>query len=203
MVNEEVTRFRGLGRGNRILTLLIEGEPKKSFPISLREIRRTTTPEQLEEIQPLAADVRDIHKESVRSRKRMAKLRLLAPILGCRFDELRQREQERQTRRLAYIATAIFASFIGVSILAGWAIRQKNLAVSRELATKSGANLVTDPYLSVRLAQDAIKASQTFEAEQALRVSLKYLPSHVLHGHTGEGLPRGVQPGRQVGGDGQ
>jgi hypothetical protein len=59
-INEEVTRFRELGRGDRILALLIEGEPKQSFPISLREIRRRTTQkdgmtgEQLEEIEPSA-----------------------------------------------------------------------------------------------------------------------------------------------------
>src|SRR2546430_6771595 len=40
-VNKEVERFRELGRNDRILALLIEGEPSDSFPRALREIRRS------------------------------------------------------------------------------------------------------------------------------------------------------------------
>src|SRR5689334_6418616 len=42
-VNREVERFRELGRGDRILALLIEGEPGEAFPKALTEIRRTLT----------------------------------------------------------------------------------------------------------------------------------------------------------------
>ena len=52
--------------------------------------------EQIEEVEPLAADVRTLpaRKESPGYLKRMARLRILACILGCRFDDLRQREQD-------------------------------------------------------------------------------------------------------------
>src|SRR5262245_58221788 len=39
-VNREVEQFRALGRGDRILALLVEGEPYEAFPAALREIRR-------------------------------------------------------------------------------------------------------------------------------------------------------------------
>ncbi len=39
-VNAEVVRFRQLNRDDRILALLVEGEPRDSFPRSLCEIRR-------------------------------------------------------------------------------------------------------------------------------------------------------------------
>src|SRR5580658_861351 len=63
-VNQEVLRFRELGRHDRVLALLIEGEPADAFPQSLREIRRTVVDtqslprEQVEDVEPLAADVR-------------------------------------------------------------------------------------------------------------------------------------------------
>jgi len=52
-----------MGRHDRILALLIEGEPGESFPAALREIRHRITDEKgldretIEEIDPLAADV--------------------------------------------------------------------------------------------------------------------------------------------------
>ena len=63
-VNQEIIRFRELGRQDRILALLIEGEPKQALPRSLREVRPQTTEskkstlESMPEIEPLAADVR-------------------------------------------------------------------------------------------------------------------------------------------------
>ena len=36
-------------------------------------------------------------------------MRLLATVLGCQFDELRQRDQERRTRILIYIGLALIA----------------------------------------------------------------------------------------------
>ena len=80
--------FRKLGRGDRILALLIEGEPYESFPKALKEIRRAVTGEggitreEIEEIEPLAADARKSSKESAGHLKRTALLRMLARILG-------------------------------------------------------------------------------------------------------------------------
>src|SRR5207249_1854407 len=99
-VNKEVIRFREMRRGDRILALLIEGEPLDSFPRSLREIRRTIvdteglTRQEIEEVEPLAADIRPVHNERPSHLRRMAKLRLLATIVGCDFDDLRRRDHE-------------------------------------------------------------------------------------------------------------
>lgn len=119
-VNKEILRFRELGRHDRIIALLIEGEPDDSFPQALREIREHLTAadgkqiERIHEVEPLAADVRALpnRDESQRFLRRMARLRLLAPLLGCAFDDLRQREKERQLKRLIVIV-------IGVLILSG------------------------------------------------------------------------------------
>jgi hypothetical protein len=52
-------------------------------------------------------------------------MRILACVLGCRFDDLRQREQERRTRRLAYLSGLMVVLIVLTSLLSGIAIYQK------------------------------------------------------------------------------
>ena len=137
----EIERFRAMGRGDRILALLVEGEPHAAFPLPLRQIRRTiteadgSTREQIDEVEPLAADVRPSRTEPQRHLRRMAKLRLLACMLGVRFDDLRQREQHRQNRRKT-IAVGVLAVLLGLmTTLAAVAVVQKQRAqVAERLA---------------------------------------------------------------------
>src|SRR6266700_7252159 len=75
-VEQEVLRFLALGRSDRILALLIDGEPETAFPTPLRSA------------EPLAGDVRSRPGDSVRHVRENAKLRLIAAILGCNFDDL-------------------------------------------------------------------------------------------------------------------
>jgi hypothetical protein len=144
-VNAEVEEFRRLGRHDRILALLIEGEPRASFPKALREIRRevvetggvgadgrpiVTTREVVEEVEPLAADVRvergDAKAHVLRSH---ARLRLLACMLGCRFDDLRQREAERRARRMRSAGAGLLALVLVLAGLTGYAFVQRGEAV--------------------------------------------------------------------------
>jgi WD40 repeat protein len=135
-VNTEVQRFRELGRGDRILALLIEGEPRTSFPRSLVEIRRraaddpSAAAETIEQVEPLAADVRAIRPEPARYLKRMARLRLLSCLLGVPFDDLRRRDAERRTRRLTLAAGVLVLVAGTMTVLAAAAIAQRNLAVA-------------------------------------------------------------------------
>jgi WD40 repeat protein len=151
-VNTEVRRFRDLGRHERILALLIEGEPRDSFPQALREIRRKVVDtsgvvsEQIEEVEPLAADVRPRRDESPRHLRRMAKLRLIACILDVRFDDLRQRHQERHARQLVYLsvagaALALLMTALAVAAVLQWneAIQQRAAAVYQEGIAKENA----------------------------------------------------------------
>lgn len=135
-VNAEVDYFRSLGRGDRILALLVEGEPAESFPPSLSEIRRAAvsagaeTDSALETIEPLAADVRPDAHTSRRTREQHAKLRLLATMLGCRFDDVRQREQERRTRTLSYIVALLVVLVSAFAALGFWAETSRRTAVA-------------------------------------------------------------------------
>ncbi|HEY5892183.1 MAG TPA: TIR domain-containing protein [Chthoniobacterales bacterium] len=135
-VNAEIEHFRSLGRHDRILALLIDGEPGEAFPPALREIRRSAVEaggrgrEELEELEPLAADVRESEMDSRAFRKQMAKLRLLATILGCRFDDLRQREQERRVRYLAFGTAFLLVLALVISSLGLWAEANRRIAVT-------------------------------------------------------------------------
>ncbi|GEM_PF-1881241 len=161
-VNAEVQRFRDLGRHEKILALLIEGEPGESFPRALCEIRKTVVDasgasvEEIEEVEPLAADVRPSRPEGERYLKRMARLRLLACLLGCRFDDLRQREQERRNRRMATAAGFLVVLLLALAGLSAWAL------VEAERARKAEATAAAE--------RDRAREARS-RAEQELYVS--------------------------------
>lgn len=103
-VNQEIIEFKRLGRADRIIPLIVDGEPHapspqyECFPPALRfeiDVAGNLTDQPADE--PIAADLRskDGNEESKReesSRQENAKLKLIAGVLGVSFDELRQRE---------------------------------------------------------------------------------------------------------------
>jgi hypothetical protein len=111
-VNEEVAVFRKFRGTEYILTILIEGEPEEAFPLTLLqgqpkgESLGNDGAADLASL-PLAPDIRaSTRRQSLRLLKR-EKLRLLAPLLGCRFDELYQREHRRFIRRVAVAVVSL------------------------------------------------------------------------------------------------
>jgi hypothetical protein len=112
-VEREIQIFNELGRGDQVLALLTEGEPGDSFPAAMLERHREVIDPDgskrivKEDKEPLAADVRPRPGVSNEKLKRFALLRLIAVILGVKFDELRQRDHERERHgRLVWGATA-------------------------------------------------------------------------------------------------
>ena len=102
-VNEEVRYFRQLGREERILALIVDGDPGSSdanqqcFPPAL------TQREGGGQHEPLAADARPYADG-----KALSKLKLVAGILGLRLDELRRRDAQRR-RRTWLVSTVVIA----------------------------------------------------------------------------------------------
>lgn len=105
-VNEEIRYFAGLGRADRIFCIIVDGESAKdgsvaaSFPIALAEIGMQ---------EPLAADVRQWADG-----KNVAKLKLVAGLLGIRLDELRRRNLQRRRIQQAVIG---LATIVAVSLI--------------------------------------------------------------------------------------
>lgn len=149
-INQEIVIFRSLGRGERILTLLIEGEPAEAFPEELFKSKQTSevapaadTPERLL-AQPLAADIRASSIAKSLRLLKQEKLRLLAPLLGCGYDDLRQREHERFVRRAMGAGTAMLTLLLvlaTLSLLLFFAQRQANR--NKQLALNAGSELLS------------------------------------------------------------
>ena len=117
-VMREVEQFSALHGKDKIITLLISGDPNDSFPPGLceREVNGETF-----FMEPLAADIRaETHKKSLKLLDE-EKLRLLSTILGCRFDDLRRRHRRRKIQQ---ITTVVTSAFIGVAAFGLFATHQ-------------------------------------------------------------------------------
>lgn len=126
-VDKEVERFKQLRGDDRVLALLVRGDPSESFPPSLaarfRNGKRTD-----ESAEPLAADFR-----GEGDGRRHALLKLVAGMTGVDFDDLVGRDQQRRQRRLAYLAAASLAGMAVTSGLAVYAIDQRDEARVRQI----------------------------------------------------------------------
>lgn len=133
-VNLEIDQFLDMHGPDRILAVLIAGEPEESFPAALLD--------QAEKgYEPLAADLRPgkTHKE-----QRREELRLAAALIGCGLDDL-------VNRRRAWAAKVAAAAACGVAVVGGtigWQAGQLREAQmtqlgeqSEQLASKSGVLL--------------------------------------------------------------
>ena len=153
-VNEEVRVFREQGKADRILCLIVAGEPlaaKRGFAPDLEcfppALLGTAVEGQIgaeSGSEPLAADLRDGGDS-----RRNARLKIIAALLGVSFDELRHRDHARQRQRLAvlgFTATAGCVVFAGLAV-AAWvareeAERQRQIAVQKSLTAERTADFL-------------------------------------------------------------
>lgn len=121
-VRREIEIFQHLGRSDHILALLTEGEPEESFPPELLRVAREHIAANgskdivWEDVEPIAADVRDHPEERASRTRQRALLRIAASLLGCRYDDLAQRDRARRTRQLGIWGAAATLSLL---LLAG------------------------------------------------------------------------------------
>jgi eukaryotic-like serine/threonine-protein kinase len=122
-VNEEILEFKRLGRADRILPLIVDGEPHavtsqlECFPRALSfqvdaDGRLTDQP-----AEPIAADLR-----TEADGKDNAALKVIAGVLGVPFNDLRQRELIAARRR-ARIWQGVGAAMLLLALVAtvgGW-----------------------------------------------------------------------------------
>ena len=94
----ELEYFISIGRRDRILTVLANGEPDEAFPPQLRFIEQEG---RTVEIEPLAADVRGATLAESLKKLAREKLRILAPVLGVSAPVLAPAKNGRAVRVLA------------------------------------------------------------------------------------------------------
>lgn len=144
-VNEEVLTFKRMGRGGRILCLIVDGEPnatdmpgrasEECFCPALRFALDAMGKVSDKRAEPIAADVRPGQDS-----KPAAKLRLIAGMLGVGFDTLTQREAHRRRRRALVIAAAALLGMAIASVLAINAVIARNEARQRQAQTEQALN---------------------------------------------------------------
>lgn len=159
---EEVDYFISLGRRDKILAILIEGEPVDSFPLALRfeEIDGKTI-----EREPLAADVRATSLNESLRKLNNEKHRILAPMLNVNYDDLKQRDRIRKNK----IRAAVSAGVILVLSIFLMYVVIKNKQISDE----RNAALIAE---SKWLAQSANQALDNGDKNLSLLLSLEALP---------------------------
>lgn len=105
-VQREIETFLEYRDASHILAVLIEGEPSEAFPPQLCKMKQKVVAEdgtvtyEEKEVEPLAADVRGSSRKEIRVKMKEELLRMAAPMLGCEYDDLKQRHRERKIKRL-------------------------------------------------------------------------------------------------------
>jgi len=119
---KEIETFISMHGRDKIFAVLAEGEPQESFPeeILYRE-GQVQYPDGtiglgLIPAEPLAADVRGKSKKEILKAMDVEMLRILAPMLGVEFDDLKQRHRERKFKKIITAAVAAAAVCLGVGI---------------------------------------------------------------------------------------
>jgi len=130
-VNEEVRQFQALGRANRVLCMVVDGDPDAEpgsggcFPPALFD--GVDDPGAV----PLAADPR-----KYADGRKLAKLKLVASLLGVQLDELRQRDLGRKRRWQAVGALAVAAAIALAAVAVSSTIAQRQeRAKAEQMAT--------------------------------------------------------------------
>lgn len=143
-VKKEIEVFKELHGADKIQALLIEGEPEESFPEALNYEESVETDEagnlisKIKQLELLAADIRPdelkgpkrisygiseisdrrLLKKSIRLLK-TERLRCIAPMFNCKFDELYQRHLRQTMGNIIAAALStilLFASFTGYAV---------------------------------------------------------------------------------------
>ncbi len=159
-VQKEISTFIQMHGRERVLAVLVEGEPNQSFPEQL------LIDDEGKPVEPLAADVRGSSKGEINKKLKTEIMRLAAPILNCSYDDLRQRHRERRMKRIAAVmaAVAVFAVAFGAYSAYNAAVIQENYEGKQRNQSKY-------------LADTALNLLEEGDRRAAVLVALEALPS--------------------------
>jgi hypothetical protein len=119
-VNEEIRRFKALGRAHNIIPVIVDGEPhdpaRECFPpaLAFRVGPDGMLTDEREE--PIAADARPN-----RDGKDIAKLKVVAGLLGAGLDEIVRRAERARRKRVRNWSAALILLTVTFAGIAIWA----------------------------------------------------------------------------------
>ncbi len=188
-IEREIIAFSELHGCENIFAVLADGSSKESIPESLRErvVLDVDGNPQVIPAEPLAADFRF----SKAKKRPEEKLRVIAAIAGCGFDDLRQRERERKRQRMMKRIAIVASLTIVIAVLGVFgfkSFRQSQAEESLRLAFESQTYLALgDRYGAIELALRALPFSSAAidrpfveEAKEALEAALQIDPTTSL-----------------------
>ncbi|MCR4658136.1 MAG: TIR domain-containing protein [Lachnospiraceae bacterium] len=160
---EEIEHFIELNGREKVIVILVEGEPNESFPSILTEIE---VDGETKHIEPLAVDIRGDSEKAIVKNLKNEQFRFLSSILKVDYDDLKNRQRERRIKRIATAATAAFAI---LSVITGIIIK-KNI----DLYNSNQKTLRGESYF---LAEYADAAFAEGDRETAIKLALSALPA--------------------------
>jgi len=170
---QEINHFKEIhgGMTDKIVTVLTEGEPADVFPIELCTETRTiidddgTERKETVDIEPLAANVSALTiKESLKKLKREF-LRVAAPLYGCGFDALYNRNQRRFVRRVVTISAAMVLFLTAFGIYSSAMIiqinRQRIELEQKTIELEEGAIILNEANTALANKNDELDSANT------------------------------------------
>ncbi len=190
---KEIETFIGMHGREKVLAVLIEGEPSESFPDELlyreetvTEADGTTHTERIP-VEPLAADIRGKDKRAVKKALKTELLRLLAPMFSVNYDDLRQRHRERRLKRILAASLGVGAvclAFGLVSTVMTLRIRSQKARIeaqAEEILQQNEAirqqNELLLSHQALGLAQEAQRLLDAGDRREAVKTAYSALTS--------------------------
>ncbi len=101
--------------------------------------------------------------------------------------------RRRRIRLIGGAVAAVAAAAVAIVVTIVFTDRERDMTASRDLATRSATVLATDPGLALAIALEALRRSDTRQAQSALRqATLEHRATRVIEAH--DGLVFGVAP---------
>jgi tetratricopeptide (TPR) repeat protein len=188
-VSEEIRYFASLGRENRILALIVDGDPQAGDPA--QQCFPSVLVEGADGIvrEPLAADAR-----KWADGKLLAKLKIISGVLGIPLDALRRRDMQRRQRQWMMTLAGVATVAVVMTVLAIMAITARQAAENRR---EHAENLVGYMVGDLKTKLDEVGRLDILEGMGG-RVS-EYLESLDPGEVTDESLVQQAQVWRQLG----
>jgi tetratricopeptide (TPR) repeat protein len=164
-VNEEIRRFKAMGRADRVIPVIVDGEPgdpaRECFPPALRFKLGTDGQLTGEREEPIAADARPQGDG-----KEIARLKVVAGLLGLGLDEIVRRAERARRRRNRF-----WAVLAGVFLLLAVAASGSAVYAWQQLKTNE-AFLNATLKRATEIVDEAVAQAEKYNVPRAATLTL-------------------------------